>query len=118
MEPLPKERNHFLDVGGTNGGINLASMEPLPKERNHRCIKWGTEYKDREPQWSRSRRSGITIPVVGICGDAAEASMEPLPKERNHGLGFVCLKPVPLPQWSRSRRSGITRGGDPSVFGR
>ncbi len=132
MEPLPKERGHgrlveWPEVAGD------ASMEPLPKERGHanadpanpaelrglngaapegagsrstpgrswagsappqwsRSRRSGVTPADDAPppsdqgapQWSRSRRSEVTLtrPKLSLVQD--EASMEPLPKERGH----------------------------------
>ncbi len=58
MEPLPKERGHGNKIH-RSAIAKIASMEPLPKERGHK-INQEQAQTVKEPQWSRSRRSGVT----------------------------------------------------------
>ena len=82
MEPLPEERNHSSTKDAYITAID-ASMEPLPEERNHPDL--GTALPAFNlPQWSRSRRSGITTCHPRRTVRTRTASMEPLPEERNH----------------------------------
>src|ERR1700684_203411 len=92
MEPLSKERSDDLDLGLGGVGID-AAMEPLSKERSddagdrarHRPRPAAMEPLSKErsdghcrpvarshvetPQWSRSRKSGVTSSssVPGQC---------------------------------------------------
>ncbi len=117
MEPLPKERGHGV-TRSRHPEPPGASMEPLPKERGHpnigdgiiispgclngaapegagsRVARCRVVPREWTPQWSRSRRSGVT-------------SFHGNPRP-----------PAEWPQWSRSRRSGVTGALDADDPGR
>ena len=57
-------------------------MEPLSKERSDELLAYAA-FLDIMPQWSRSRKSGVTLKTAKGNSAAILASMEPLSKERS-----------------------------------
>src|SRR5712691_4661193 len=127
MEPLPKERGHPYSKGADSGlvmGLYGAAPEGAGSPVCASCSNGDTI----RPQWSRSRRSGVTVKVFRVT---AKRLMPQWSRSRRSGLNGAApegagslvqdlLAPLlgKKPQWSRSRRSGVTlcrsrTNGDP-----
>jgi hypothetical protein len=80
MEPLSKERADERPEDRLLVRV-LAAMEPLSKERADESL-WIREARQHVPQWSRSRKSGLTSMARPRACCWMTAAMEPLSKER------------------------------------